>query len=117
MIAMIGTSDRLCWLAETCKILLLLLLLPRQLGMQGNATMYSNANVWMQTFDCCCIYLWQTSEEILGTIWKLRCLAQISQAAQQELGMAYLLTAGACCCLLSIIVLLLTTIRLLSSNQ
>ncbi len=24
MIAMIGTSDRLCWLAETCKILLLL---------------------------------------------------------------------------------------------
>ncbi len=25
MIAMIGTSDRLCWLAETCKILLLLL--------------------------------------------------------------------------------------------
>ncbi len=31
MIAMIGTSDRLCWLAETCKILLLLLLreIPR----------------------------------------------------------------------------------------
>ena len=28
MIAMIGTSDRLCWLAETCKILLLLLHLP-----------------------------------------------------------------------------------------
>jgi len=27
MIAIIGTSDRLCWLAETCKILLLLLLL------------------------------------------------------------------------------------------
>ena len=27
MIAMIGTSDRLCWLAEICKILLLLLLL------------------------------------------------------------------------------------------
>ncbi len=27
MIAMIGTSDRPCWLAETCKILLLLLLL------------------------------------------------------------------------------------------
>ncbi len=27
MIAMIGTSDRLCWLAETCKILLLLLAL------------------------------------------------------------------------------------------
>jgi len=26
MIAIIGTSDRLCWLAETCKILLLLLL-------------------------------------------------------------------------------------------
>jgi len=26
MIAMIGTSDRLCWLAETCKILLVLLL-------------------------------------------------------------------------------------------
>ncbi len=26
MIAMIGTSDRLCWLAESCKILLLLLL-------------------------------------------------------------------------------------------
>ena len=25
MIAMIGTSDRLCWLAETCKILLLFL--------------------------------------------------------------------------------------------
>jgi len=25
MIAIIGTSDRLCWLAETCKILLLLL--------------------------------------------------------------------------------------------
>ncbi len=25
MIAMIGTSDRPCWLAETCKILLLLL--------------------------------------------------------------------------------------------
>ncbi len=24
MIAIIGTSDRLCWLAETCKILLLL---------------------------------------------------------------------------------------------
>ncbi len=24
MIARIGTSDRLCWLAETCKILLLL---------------------------------------------------------------------------------------------
>ncbi len=31
---MIGTSDRLCWLAETCKILVLLLLLgakPAQL--------------------------------------------------------------------------------------
>ncbi len=28
MIAMIGTSDRLCWLAETCKILLLLLVGP-----------------------------------------------------------------------------------------
>ena len=27
MIAMIGTSDRPCWLAEACKILLLLLLL------------------------------------------------------------------------------------------
>ncbi len=27
MIAMIGTSDRLCWLAENCQILLLLLLL------------------------------------------------------------------------------------------
>ncbi len=25
MIAMIGTSDRLCWLAESCEILLLLL--------------------------------------------------------------------------------------------
>jgi len=22
--------------------------------MQGNAAMYSNAHVWMQTFDCCC---------------------------------------------------------------
>ena len=31
MIAMIGTSDRLCWLAETCKILLLLLLLTASL--------------------------------------------------------------------------------------
>ncbi len=29
MIAMIGTSDRLCWLAETCKILLLLLYAPK----------------------------------------------------------------------------------------
>ncbi len=29
MIAMIGTSDRLCWLAETCKILLLLLQMVR----------------------------------------------------------------------------------------
>ena len=27
MIAIIGTSDRPCWLAEACKILLLLLLL------------------------------------------------------------------------------------------
>ena len=33
MIAMIGTSDRLCWLAETCKILLLLLL--RSFGLTG----------------------------------------------------------------------------------
>ncbi len=30
-------------------------MIPRQLGMQGNAAVYSNANVWMQTFDCCCI--------------------------------------------------------------
>ena len=29
-------------------------MIPRQLGMQGNAAMYSNANVWMQTFHCCC---------------------------------------------------------------
>ena len=29
-------------------------MIPRQLGMQRNAAMYSNANVWMQTFDCCC---------------------------------------------------------------
>ena len=34
MIAMIGTSDRLCWLAETCKILLLLLLLVRPHGIE-----------------------------------------------------------------------------------
>ncbi len=32
MIGMIGTSDRLCWLAETCKILLLLLELAGQLA-------------------------------------------------------------------------------------
>ncbi len=30
-------------------------MIPRQLGMQRNAAMYSNANVWMQTFDCCCM--------------------------------------------------------------
>ncbi len=29
-------------------------MIPRQLGMQGNDAMYSNAKVWMQTFDCCC---------------------------------------------------------------
>ncbi len=29
---------------------------PWQLGMQGNAAMYSNAHVWMQTFDSCCSY-------------------------------------------------------------
>ncbi len=29
-------------------------MIPWQLGMQGNAAMYSNAHVWMQTFDCCC---------------------------------------------------------------
>ena len=32
MIAMIGTSDRLCWLAETCKILLLLLYVQNATG-------------------------------------------------------------------------------------
>ena len=31
MIAIIGTSDRPCWLAEACKILLLLLLQPRSM--------------------------------------------------------------------------------------
>ena len=29
-------------------------MIPRHLGMQGNDAMYSNAKVWMQTFDCCC---------------------------------------------------------------
>ncbi len=29
-------------------------MIPGQLGMQGNAAMYSKAHVWMQTFDCCC---------------------------------------------------------------
>jgi len=29
-------------------------MIPRHLGMQGNAAMYSIANVWMQTFDCRC---------------------------------------------------------------
>ncbi len=29
-------------------------MIPWQLGMQGNAAMYSNAHVWMQTFDSCC---------------------------------------------------------------
>ncbi len=29
-------------------------MISRQLGMQGNAAMYSNANVPMQAFDCCC---------------------------------------------------------------
>ena len=38
------------------------LMIPRQLGMQRNAAMYSNANVWMQTFDCCCIACSLTSE-------------------------------------------------------
>ena len=38
MIAMIGPSDRLCWLAETCKILLLLLLLPPCIIMSALAT-------------------------------------------------------------------------------
>ena len=32
-------------------------MIPRQLGMQGNAAMYRNADVWMQTFDCCCTRL------------------------------------------------------------
>ena len=32
-------------------------MVPRQLGMQRNAAMYSNAKVWMQTFDCCCMLL------------------------------------------------------------
>lgn len=30
-------------------------MMSKQLGMQENAAMYSNANVWLQTFDCCCI--------------------------------------------------------------
>ena len=30
-------------------------MIPWQLGMQGNAAMYSNAHVWMQTFDSCCM--------------------------------------------------------------
>ena len=33
MIAIIGTSDRPCWLAEACKILLLLLLLLHVIGL------------------------------------------------------------------------------------
>ncbi len=37
MIAMIGTSDRLCWLAETCKILLLLLVQQGELHSQRSA--------------------------------------------------------------------------------
>ncbi len=37
MIAMIGTSDRLCWLAETCKILLLLHRTPNSQALTGFA--------------------------------------------------------------------------------
>ena len=36
MIAIIGTSDRPCWLAEACKILLLLLLLQAELSQAGD---------------------------------------------------------------------------------
>ena len=35
MIAIIGTSDRPCWLAEACKILLLLLLVRQDACVSG----------------------------------------------------------------------------------
>ena len=48
-------------------------------------------------------------------IWKLRCLAQNSQAVQHEVGHGLFVDSR--CMLLSIIVLLLTTIMSLSGNQ
>ena len=51
-------------------------MIPWQLGMQGNAAMYSNARVWMQTFDCCC-----TNVQSLAFV-----LSPIAQSAQVEQG-------------------------------
>ncbi len=50
-------------------------MIPRQLGMQRNAAMYSNANVWMQTFDCCCTYRVAQSSQpnVLGKIRERLC--------------------------------------------
>ena len=51
MIAMIGTSDRLCWLAETCKILLLLLLSSTfSLGVNPK-TAFQTCSLVPRTFD------------------------------------------------------------------
>ncbi len=45
MIAMIGTSDRLCWLAETCKILLLLLARTHEFAMLVSEKLHSSAKL------------------------------------------------------------------------
>jgi len=42
-------------------------MIPRQLGMQGNAAMYSNANFWMQTFDYCCKQLGSSASVSYGS--------------------------------------------------
>ncbi len=52
MIAMIGTSDRLCWLAETCKILLLLLLLCDNVFMIQ--ALYQALQISAITGNCIC---------------------------------------------------------------
>ncbi len=49
---------------------------PWQLGMLGNAAMYSNAHVWMQTFDCCCSVALQGCPAGCDQVHKLALLMQ-----------------------------------------
>ncbi len=59
-------------------------MIPWQLGMQGNAAMYSNAHVWMQTFDSCCMYQAIFALMCLMHIRSLRLFGKLSQAARGQ---------------------------------
>jgi len=42
-------------------------MIPWQLGVQQNAAMYSNAHAWMQTFDCCCMYVCVSQQHLASS--------------------------------------------------